>query len=493
MKNKRVVYNLVSSITYRIVVMVLSFLISHIYLVNFGSEVNGVVSTIKQVFSYLSLLEAGVGLASTQALYGPVANEDKGKINGILSATNYFYRRTGFLYGSLVIGVGLLYSVFIKSEVDSLTIFLLTVIYGMPGVLRFWIVGKYRVLLEVEGKGYVVNYLAMFSEVFSSLLRVFLLYTCDSLVIIQSIYCLDSIIQVCFFFFYIRKNYKWLNFRVKPNFGAISQKGAVLIHQVSGVVFSNTDVFLLSLMCDFKTVSVYTVYNLFYHQSEVLLSMVTSGISFRLGQMYQVNKEKFEKVFSVYQGLFTVLIFTGYSLFEILLIPIVKIYTGGVSDANYLDSKLLTLIVLVGLLSGIKYPLTQVISFSGDFKNTEKYAVIEMVLNISLSVILIKIFGIYGGLLGTIIALVYRYIVTLRFVYMNILKNGLKVVGYRLLAFFAVFVLICSRINPLCFIEKGVLEVVFLLIKYGVVFGGVYLCLDVICNFRNIVGIVRRN
>lgn len=60
MKNKRVVYNLVSSITYRIVIMVLSFLISHIYLVNFGSEVNGVVSTVKQVFSYLSLLEAGV-------------------------------------------------------------------------------------------------------------------------------------------------------------------------------------------------------------------------------------------------------------------------------------------------------------------------------------------------------------------------------------------------------------------------------------------------
>ena len=39
---------------------------------------------------------------------------------------------------------------------------------------------------------------------------------------------------------------------VKPDFEAISQKNSVLVHQLSGMVFNNTDILLLSFLCDFK-------------------------------------------------------------------------------------------------------------------------------------------------------------------------------------------------------------------------------------------------
>ena len=71
--SKKIKFNLISVVLCQTVTIAIGFLLPRIYIENFGSSVNGVLSTIKQIFTYLCLLEAGVGLASAQALFGPVA------------------------------------------------------------------------------------------------------------------------------------------------------------------------------------------------------------------------------------------------------------------------------------------------------------------------------------------------------------------------------------------------------------------------------------
>lgn len=61
-KDNRIKYNLLSGLVYQIILIVISFLLPRLYLENFGSEVNGVLSTIKQIFVYMGLLEAGTAL-----------------------------------------------------------------------------------------------------------------------------------------------------------------------------------------------------------------------------------------------------------------------------------------------------------------------------------------------------------------------------------------------------------------------------------------------
>ena len=56
-KDNRIKYNLLSGILYQVVLIALSFLIPRLYLENFGSEINGILSTIKQIFVYMFLLE----------------------------------------------------------------------------------------------------------------------------------------------------------------------------------------------------------------------------------------------------------------------------------------------------------------------------------------------------------------------------------------------------------------------------------------------------
>ncbi|MBR2365804.1 MAG: sugar isomerase, partial [Oscillospiraceae bacterium] len=94
---------------YQVVLIALSFLLPRLYLENFGSEVNGVLSTIKQIFVYMLLLESGAGLATTQALYKPVAERDHNRISAVLSATHSYYVKVGAAYAAIVLLIACVY------------------------------------------------------------------------------------------------------------------------------------------------------------------------------------------------------------------------------------------------------------------------------------------------------------------------------------------------------------------------------------------------
>ena len=109
-KDTRIRRNLASSLVYQVVLISLSFLLPRLYLENFGSEVNGVLSTIKQIFTYMCLLEAGVGLATTQALYRRIGENDYKSASEVLAATNSYYIKTGVVYLAIVLVIAFCYA-----------------------------------------------------------------------------------------------------------------------------------------------------------------------------------------------------------------------------------------------------------------------------------------------------------------------------------------------------------------------------------------------
>ena len=81
---KKSIYNVLASVIGQAITIAMGIVIPRLVLVNLGSENNGLLSSITQALGYASLLEAGVGLASLQALYKPVAEKDNASINAIL-------------------------------------------------------------------------------------------------------------------------------------------------------------------------------------------------------------------------------------------------------------------------------------------------------------------------------------------------------------------------------------------------------------------------
>ena len=90
--SKKSVLNILSSVFNQIFTIILGLIIPRLYLTTYGSEVNGLLNSIGQVFTYLTLLEAGVGTATLTSLYKPVAENDKTSISEIMAATHKFYK-----------------------------------------------------------------------------------------------------------------------------------------------------------------------------------------------------------------------------------------------------------------------------------------------------------------------------------------------------------------------------------------------------------------
>ena len=407
-KDNRIKYNVLSGFAYQVILIAIGFLLPRLYLENFGSEVNGVLSTIKQIFVYMSLLEAGIGLATTQALYKPVAENAHGKTSSILSATNIFYVKTGVIYSAIVLLLAIVYAFFVPTSIAPFELFTIILLTALPALFSYFIQAKYRILLEVDGRKYVITTSETVLQLLSNFGKIFVLLLTNSLVLIQFVYCILALAQLLYIYIYAKRQYAWLNLQAAPDFGAISQRKSVLVHQVSGMVFNNTDILLLSVLCDFKVVSVYTIYNIFFSQVQTFITSIISGLSFALGQMFHTNREKFMKVYNVYETFYIMSTFIIYTLMAVFLLPLIQIYTKGINDAEYTNAYLVLLFVLMSLLSNGKLPSNHVLEYSGKFEETRSHAIIEMVINIVVSIFSILVWGICGAIFGTIVALLYR-------------------------------------------------------------------------------------
>ena len=69
------------------VAVICGLVLPRLWAVSYGSEMNGLLSSLTQFLMYLYLFEAGVGAATVQALYKPVALQDWKKISSVLAAT----------------------------------------------------------------------------------------------------------------------------------------------------------------------------------------------------------------------------------------------------------------------------------------------------------------------------------------------------------------------------------------------------------------------
>lgn len=405
---KKSVYNMITSILGQVITIAMGIVIPRLVLVNLGSENNGLLSSITQVLGYASLLEAGVGLASLQALYKPIAEEDKPTVNAIMSATNLYYRRTGIAYLLLVLFLSALYPIIIKTTIPYKTVALVVLISGLPGVVNYYFQGKYKILLQAEGKTYIITNLTTIIGVVTSIGKILLLQFGFGVVAVQTMYLVLSLVQMLYISYYIKKNYSWMNLTVVPAYDRLSQRNSVLAHQLSGTVFSSTDAFVLSIFCGLSVVSVYSMYALLFGMVGTLLSNIAGSITFVLGQEMGRNQKKYRKLQDGFELVYISLSFSLIFVASVYILPFLRLYTGGVNDINYIDPALVILFATVALLENSRLSSAKAIHVAGHFRQTQWHAWTEMIVNIVVSLIGVLKWGIYGVLIGTIAALLFR-------------------------------------------------------------------------------------
>ena len=113
-----------------------------------------------------------------------------------------------------------------------------------------------------------------------------------------------------------------------------------------------------------------------------------------------------------------------------IVVPFVKIYTNGITDANYIQPLFAFLMILAGLIVCARTIYSTLVYSIGHFKQTNKICWIEAILNIVISTILVIKFGLVGVAIGTVISsfirLVYFMFYSSKYVLDRSFKDCLK-------------------------------------------------------------------
>ncbi len=403
----KVFRNILSNIISQVASLLLGIIIPHLMIVNLGSEANGLFTSINNVLGYMALLEAGVGAAARQALYTPIANQDKDKISSIIVAVDHFYKRTGRWYFVIIMLLTFVFPLTIDFALPRWQVMAVMFMSGLPGVVQYYFQSKYTILLRAEGRGYVITNLTTLIHFATNLAKIVLLIFGCNIVELQAMYLILNLIQVFFTLFYVKKNYSWLSKKAPPDYTAIVQSKNAMVHQISSMIFSNTDILILTYFCGLKTVSVYSMYTLLFGIISTAISNF-SGANFIMGQSFNTDRQRSLKLIETYEVFNLTLTFSLFCIAGIFIIPFLNVYTAKIHDINYIDSLLAYLMVATTLLSSGRNSSSQIIVYAGHFKQTQWQAILESVINIVVSIICVSFLGVYGVIIGTIAALLYR-------------------------------------------------------------------------------------
>lgn len=233
MRTKLSFYNSISAVALQFVNIIVNLILPRVMITVYGSNVNGLVTSIRQFISYFNLVEAGLAGAAVYALYKPLAEKDRDDINGILSASNRFYNISGSIFSGLVVLTAFIYPMLTSGQgIDPFTIAALVLIIGASGALEFFAVGKYKVLYTADQKSYVISLINAAAVAMNAVIILVLASLRLNIVIVQLAAMTSFFARSALYIIYGRLKYGDLDFSAPPKNEALDKRWDALVLQV---------------------------------------------------------------------------------------------------------------------------------------------------------------------------------------------------------------------------------------------------------------------
>ena len=456
---KKVMLNVGCTMLCQLVTFISGLIVPRLILSTFGSEANGLVSSITQFLNYIALVEGGIGSVVLTALYGPLAKKDDRKISSVLKAAENFFRQIASIFVFYTIALACVYPIVIKSSFSWLYVASL-----LQADQKMYIVQLWQSLITLLNIIAVVVSIKLFPELHFVKLCSVLLFA----------------IQPVAYSNYVKKHYK-LYKDVEPDKNSLAQRWACFGQNFAYFIHSNTDVVVLTLFSDLKTVSVYSVYLLVVKNLQNLFKSFSNAFNPMIGKAIAVNDYKqASKYMETYEFVVSNVATIIFGCCIYLLPSFVLIYTHGVTDTNYYRVIFSTIIIFAEYIYCIRDPYVSVVYAAGKFKETSNSAYIEAIINIVLSVILVFKFGLEGIAVGTFIGMLYRMIYLVWFINKDIMPYPISNIVKRLSLSIGTIVISCLIVSVLDTTGSSTL---ILWVKNGVLCFGVYCAVTVVLNF----------
>lgn len=414
MRSKKAIKNIISSVFQQIITFICGLIVPRAIIGTFGSSVNGLISSITQFLSYITLLEAGIGPVIKAALYKPIAKKDRYEIEKILKASQRFFRVISGIFIIYLIILCFVYPLIVENQFDYMFTVSLILIISISTFAEYFFGMVYKLYLQAEQKTYVTSIIQSTTTILNAILILVLIKFNTSIQIVKLVSAFVFVLRPIVQNIYVRKKYN-INFKEVKEKYDLKQKWDGLAQHIAAVVHNNTDVAVLTIFSNTAEISVYTVYLFVIRGVKNIVQAFTGGVDASFGDMIaKGEKEQLNKSFKTYEVFYFSIITIVYIVTMIMILPFVKVYTEGITDVNYYRPTFGILLILAELFWSIRLPYSSITLAAGHFKETRKGAWAEAFLNLTISIVLVFKFGIIGVAIGTLIAMLIR---TIEFIY----------------------------------------------------------------------------
>lgn len=426
MKNKVLFYNSISPLIYQATTIICGFILPRLILGHFGTAVNGLVNSITQFLGMIAFLELGVGAVVQSSLYKPLADNDIIGISKVITSADRFFRKLGYILALYVIVMFVFYPLLVKQSFGFIFTSSLIIVISVRLFAQYFFGMVNRILLISDQKAYI-QYITLTIAMITNTMACYILIALDCSV--QVVYGMTSLIfflQPVLIHFYVRKKYS-LNRNIHYDTEPIKQKWNGIAQHIALVVLNSTGIIVLTIFDKLENVSIYSVYYLVVLGVLNLYVSLTQGIETLMGNL--LAKEKIEELRNVFGFLEWVVHNTSVFLFgctACLIVPFVMIYTHGITDVDFRQTVFAWLFVFAYFFRAIRLPYNIVILIAGHYKQTQKNYIIATIINIILTIIGVKLFGLRGAVLGTMVAMIYQLFYMVNYNAKNLLKIDVK-------------------------------------------------------------------
>lgn len=425
-RSKKMFLNIIWGMLYQVVTVICNFILPRFFISAYGSEVNGLVSSINQFMLLITLCECGIGAVVQSAMYKPLADKDDKFLSQIIVSANRFFRKIIYILISYTIVLVAIYPFISNSSFDFLYTSGLIIILSFSYFVQHYVFLTYKMLLSADQLAFLHLMLHSVVLIINTVVSVILIKMNCSVHIVKLVSSFIFLLQPVILKMYVDRKYN-INLKVKLDGEPIRQKWNGFAQHIATVVLNNTATVILTMFSTLSNVSIYSVYFLVVHGIKSLLNSMLSGIQAMFGNMYAKNEIKeLTDSFNLTTWLFNLVVIIVYVTAGIVLVPFVSVYTKGITDADYIQPLFSFLMTLAFAMYCIRIPYNLLVFAAGRYKETQLSSIIEAILNIIVSVVLVKFYGLCGVAIGTFVAMFYRTTYFAYYLSKHIIKQSVK-------------------------------------------------------------------
>lgn len=390
------------------ITLLLAFFSRKIFLDSLGADFVGLTGTLQNLLGFLNLAEMGIGAAIGYVLYRPLFDENKEKINEIISVLGYMYRCVGLF----ILGAGLILSLFLPRifadvEFNSGLIYFVYFSFLTSSLIGYFI--NYRqTLLGADQRNYVVTAYYQSANICKIIIQMILASKTGNYYLWAAIELTFGVIYSVILNYKINQVYPWLESDIKLGRKIIDKYPDVItytkqlfVHKIGAVVYTQITPFLVYAFASLQTVAYYGNYTIIVSKLDALVNNILTSTSAGVGNLIaESDKEKILKTYwelmAIRFWIAGVLIFALYHLIQ----PFISLWLG----KEYLLSNSVLILVLISFFLGIiRGTNDQFILGCGLFSDVWAPFAEAMIL-ISVAILGGKVWGFEGVLLGGIVS-----------------------------------------------------------------------------------------